>query len=142
MLERSRPDKWYRLTLQSQVINEEQVKAWNRLAEGPIRAHVATAAEREQAPWPSPSIPICRKQKDGTNNMFVYKEEILSTQPKSSNIWLWQDWRSWQGGKNSSSYIIFQALRSEDPHTPRSRTWNATRLRDTESVMFNEPFTI
>ena len=77
MLERYRQDKWHRLNFQLQVVNEEQVKTWDRLAEGPKREHVATAAEREQAPWPPPSIPICRKQKDGTKNMCVHKEATL-----------------------------------------------------------------
>ena len=37
----------------------------------------STQQQVEQAPWPPPSIPNCRKQKNGIENIFVDKEAIL-----------------------------------------------------------------
>ena len=117
MLERYRQDKWHRLNFQLQVVNEEQVKTWDRLAEGPKREHVATAAEREH--WFNTHDP--QQTSEGgastvatTKHLHLpkakewHKEHVrpqrsnTSRQPQSSN-WQWQDWRSWQGGKNSGS---------------------------------------
>ena len=47
ILERYLTNDWYRQTLQSQGVTEDRVKEWDRLAEGPKREHVGTAAARE-----------------------------------------------------------------------------------------------
>ena len=89
ILKRYQEDEWYRQNLELQDITEEKVKECDRIAAGPNREHVATAAERERRSntyYLKPTtaggastiaIPICRKGKIGIGNRFVDKETVL-----------------------------------------------------------------
>ena len=99
-----------------QGVTEEKIKA------GPKREHVATAAEREH--WSNTNFlkqttagavtvatarhPICRKQKNGIENMFADKETILP-----------QDWNKRHSGNNSTTQKMssFSVLRTDNPST-------------------------
>ena len=89
-----------------------------------------------QTLWPPPSIPICQKQKNGIESIFVDKEAILSKSHRlpaaNGKIGLIQASNQKDGRR---SFLSSHVLRSEDPYTQAHAPETATQPLETESVI-------
>ena len=88
ILDRYLEDERYRVHFQSEDVTEEEVKKMGPFGERPKRDHVnvnfgeahttwSKQQQAEQTVWPPPSIPICQKQKNGIESIFVDEDAIL-----------------------------------------------------------------
>ena len=135
-------------TFSQKMSPKTKSKTWDRFASGPKRDHVnvnfgeahttwSKQQQVEQTVWPPPSIPICQKQKNGIERIFVDEDATLPHNHRlpaaSGKIGVVGNMERIQvrhqkdckGRKEGRKTCSSPSPQIERPVHSRSRTWNS-----------------